>query len=399
MPSLTFDRDTLLSDHEYASPHVLDHGDLGRRRLHGGFLSDGRYQPPRALGRERALAAWEQSLIEHGGAPFAATAALLHGVRIPNAAQHVVLLRHGIGEVFWNTLTVVGKIEAMGAAIGGIPVPDLAAHVVTGDDRTIDQMAIGHLDRGLFEAHGLDEGGAPGASLDEGGAPGASLDEGGAPGASLDEGGAPGASLDEGGAPGASLDEGGAPDARAWIGAHDAMWFAARDLAFGPGAHPDVDPRPGLTRDDAGRRHLPEIAPEIEGLFAFLANLLIIEFRAEIGFAESQAVLRDPSVFTDRRAEAELAAEVIGRIRTDEEIHVRSLKLYLGELCSVSLRTNDGGTVPGAVLVDRFWDGMVRWATIERPALDADRILTDLHRRMREHPDADALIAAFERAA
>ncbi len=379
MPTLVFDRATLLSDHAYAAPHVLDHGDIGRRRLHGGFLSDGRYQPPRALGRERALAAWEQSLSDHGGAPFAATARLLDGVRTPNAAQHVVLLRHGIGEVFWNTLTIVGKIEAMGAAIAGIPVPDLAAHVVTGDDRTIEQMAIGHLDRGLFEAHGLDEGGAPVSSLDEGGAPVSSLDEGGAPVS--------------------SLDEGGAPDAGSWIGAHDAMWFAARDLAFGPGAYPDVDPRPGLTRDDAGRRHLPEIAPEIEGLFAFLANLLIIEFRAEIGFAESQAVLRDPSVFTDRRAEAELAAEIIGRIRTDEEIHVRSLKLYLGELCSVSLRTNDGGTVPGAELVDRFWDGMVRWATIERPALDAERVLGDLHRRMSEHPDAAALIAAFERAA
>ena len=54
-------------------------------------------------------------------------------------------------------------------------------------------MAIGHLDRGLLLAHGLDEGGE-------------------------------------------SAD---GPDGEA-IGGHDVMWFVARDLAFGPGAFDDV---------------------------------------------------------------------------------------------------------------------------------------------------------------
>ena len=44
----------------------------------------------------------------------------------------------------------------------------------------------------------------------------------------------------------------------------------------------------------------------------------VIEFRAEIGFAETQTILRSPDVFTDRRAEAETAAEIVERIRTDE---------------------------------------------------------------------------------
>ena len=96
-----------------------------------------------------------------------------------------------------------------------------------------------------------------------------------------------------------------------------------------------------------------ELAPEIEGLVSFLANLLIIEFRAELGFADTQQVMRTPDVFVDRRDDAELAAEIVGRIRTDEEIHVRSLNLYLGEMRSVDFRTVDGGTISGSEVIDK----------------------------------------------
>ncbi len=337
MSTLQFDRATLLASHEYARPHVV-----AGRTLHGGMLADGTYQPPRALGRVAALDAWESALAARGGEPFAATAALLGGARFPRAAQHVVLLRNGIGDVFWNQLTVIGKIEAFGAAIALLPVPDLVPLVV--DDVT--QMAIGHLHQGLLEAHGIDEGGVPAEG----------------------------------------------------IGGHDQMWFAARDLAFGADAHPDVEPRPGLSRDDTGSRYLPEIAPELESLFSFLANLLIIEFRAEIGFAETQAVLRTPEAFPGRVDEAALAAEIIERIRTDEDIHVRSLLLYLGELCSVTLRTTDGGVVAGAELVETFWDGMVHWATVVKPARDAERVRVDVYERIARHPEADRVRAEFDAA-
>jgi hypothetical protein len=336
MPQLTYDRDDLLASHEYAEAHVV-----AGRALHGGMLADGTYQPPRALVREPAMDAWEAELRTRGGAPFPASAELLQGVRLPTVDQQLVLLRNGIGEWFWNMLTVIGKIEAMGSAIRMLPVPDLQAHIV----EDISDMALGHLDRGLFEAHGIDEGGIP--------------------------------------------EEG--------IGGHDEMWFAARDLAFGADAYPDVEPLPGLARED-GRRYLPEIAEEIEFLLSFLANLLIIEFRAELGFAESQAILRTPDVFIDRRDEAELAAEIVERIRIDEQIHVRSLNLYLGELCSVHLRTIDGGTVPGSELVDRFWEGMVHWATVDKPALDAERSRENIRALIRSQPDADRILAEFEAA-
>jgi hypothetical protein len=333
---LVFTEDELMQDHPGLAPHVVE-----GRRMHGGFHPDGMYQPPRAYVREPALAAWERALLRRGGAPLDADASLLGGVRLPTVSQSQVLLRHGLGETFWNGLTITGKIEARGRLLAEVQFPDLQPHIV----EPIHEMAIGHLGKGLLKAHGFDEGGLAG------------------------------------------------------IGAHDQMWFAARDLAFGAGAYPDVMPPDNIARPEAGRRLMPELPPEIEGLLSLMMNLLIIEFRAEIGFAESQAILRTPDLFVDRRAEAMEAAEIIGRIRADEEIHVRSLLLYLGELESITFRAIGGGTVGGRELIDRFWDGLVQWATIEQPALTAAQQRELVRARVMTHPDGDAIWSEFEAAA
>ena len=76
------------------------------------------------------------------------------------------------------------------------------------------------------------------------------------------------------------------------------MWFVARDLAFGPDAHPDVEPPESISRPEAGQRHMPEIEMPFELALSFLMNLLLIEFRAEIGFAAAQATFRAPTLFT-----------------------------------------------------------------------------------------------------
>lgn len=334
--SLVFTEDELMLDHPDLAPHVVA-GVL----MHGGFRPDGSYQPPRALVREPALGAWQLALVERGGAPLAADASLLGGVRLPTVEQSRVLLRHGLGETFWNTLTITGKIEARGRLLAEIEFPDLQPHIV--DD--ISEMAIGHLGKGLLKAHGFDEGGVPG------------------------------------------------------IGAHDAMWFAARDLAFGAGAHPDVDPPENIARPEVGTRFMPELPPQIEGLLSLLMNLLVIEFRAEIGFAATQQILRTPDLFVDRRAEAEEAAEIVERIRADEDIHVRSLRLYLGECASVVFRTIDGSTVRGSELIDRFWGGLVRWATVDQPALVADQQREVLRGRILAHADGEQIWTEFLAAA
>ncbi len=338
MTKLAYSSEELFTEHDFAAPQVVE-----GQRLHGGFLADGTYQPPRALGRSEALDAWTDALRARGGDLFDADASLLTGPRVPNLAQHRLLLVHGIGRSFWNMLTVTGKIEAKGRLLADVEFPDLADVVV----EDISEMAIGHLGKGLLVAHGIDEGGQP--------------------------------------------EEG--------IGGHDAMWFVARDLAFGAGAHPDVDPPESIGRPDTGERRMPEVPPAIEGLLSFLMNLLLIEFRAEIGFALSQEVLRTPGLFPGREAEAEQAAELIERIRTDELVHVRSLRLYLGELRSVHLRTVDGGQVPGADLVDRTWAGLVHWATVDQPALAAAQSHEALVDLVARHPGATAVTAELEQLA
>jgi hypothetical protein len=334
---LVYSEAALMADHPNLGPHVI----LGQR-VHGGITVDGVYQPPRALVREPALDAWAQELRGRGGEVFEATSALLEGTRAVSVAQQRVLLRNGLGRWFWNQLTITGKIEARGRLLADITFPDLAPVIV----EDISEMAIGHLGRGLLLAHGLDEGGQPDLG----------------------------------------------------VGGHDVMWFLARDLAFGIDAYPDVEPPVNIGRPDAGTRLMPELPPEVEGLISLLANLLIIEFRAEIGFAEAQEILRSPDVFLDNRANAEFAAEIIERIRTDELIHVRSLCVYLGELQSVTFHTIDGGTVSGRELFGRFWDGMVQWATVEQPRLNAEQVRRDVEAYIATHPDADRVRVEFATA-
>jgi len=336
---LRYAREELLRSHSYAHPHRV-----AGRRLHGGFDAEGRYLPPRTLVRAPALAAWTRALRAQGGDLLAADASLLAGVRSPNVAQQKLLLQSGLGQTFWNQLTITGKIEARGRLLGEIAFPDFQELVV----EDISERAIGHLNRGLLEAHGLDEGGEPDGSGD------------------------------------------GEP-----IGGHDVMWFALRDLAFGSVDYPDAEVPERITFEEPARR-FAEIPAAFERTLEFLVNLLLIEFRAEIGFSHAEQLLRDPELFCARRAEASLASELVGRIRRDEELHVASLRLYLGELRALRFRTRDGGSLPGAAVIDPLWMRLVHWATVEQPPRVAAQQREILRERVHRHGDGERLWSAFE---
>ena len=335
MTELVYSEAQLMSNHHYTRAHLIN-----GRRMHGGFDAGGVYVPPRAKGRNQALDAWTQALRNRGGDLFAADASLLTGARMPNVEQQRLLLRNGLGQTFWNGLTITGKIEGRGRILAEMKFPDLQKVI----EEDISQLAIGHLKKGLLVAHGLDEGGEP--------------------------------------------DKG--------IGGHDVMWFVARDLVFDAHAFVDAEPPASIGRPEAGQRLMSELSPEYEGMLSFLMNLLLIEFRAEIGFASTQQVFRTPGLFIDRRAAAEEAAEIIERIRTDEEIHVRSLRLYLGELRALTLKTVSGGAISGAVLIDRFWRGLIDWATVEQPRLAALQQYALIKARILAHPQGDRLLREFD---
>ena len=332
---LVYTREELLRSHDYAAPQI----EAGHR-IHGGFDANGTYVPPRSLVRGPAIAAWTEALRARGGEPLPADSSLLAGIRYPNAAQQKLLLQEGLGQTFWNALTITGEIEARGRILADMPFPEIQDAVV----EDVSGMGVGHLNRGLLVAHGIDEGGEP--------------------------------------------DKG--------IGGHDVMWFAARDMAFGETGYERPEVPESISRPEVADSRIPQIARPIERTVDFLCNLLLIEFRAERIFDTTETLLRDPELFATRREQAMRAAEIVNRIRTDEEIHVASLCLYLGELRSLTFRTRDGGTLPGREVVDPLWEGVVHWATVEQPKLQAEQQRKLMSERIAGHPEAARVQQAFD---
>ena len=335
LTQMQFDHSELMSEDDYASPQV----EAGRR-LHGGFDDEGRYISPRMRVRGPALAAWTRALRERGGDLMNTDSSLLAGIRYPSAAQSKLLLQEGLGQTFWNVLTITGHIEARGRVLAEMKFPDFQ-NVIAED---IGNMALGHLHKGLLESHGLDEGGEP------------------------------------------------AKD----IGGHDAMWFALRDLAFGEVDYPEPIVPENIARPESEEPPPPPIQEAYAGVLRFLLNLLLIEFRAERSFSLAESLLRDPELFTDRREEAELAAVLVDRIRQDETVHVESLRLYLGEIAQLDFKTPAGGSIAGSVLVDEYWNSLVQWATVEQPRLAAQQQRELMRQRIAEHPEAERVQEAFD---
>jgi hypothetical protein len=309
---LRYTRQELMQNHHYARPH-----EAAGYALHGGFLADGSYASPRTLHRWPAVKAWGEALKARGWPLIDATGDLLKHGSYPNEAQETLLLKAGLGQTLWNSLTVTGVIEARGQALCNLPAPDLQKLVV----EPIADTGLGHLGQGLFYAHGADEGGDP-ADMSR--------------------------------------------------GAHDAMWFAVRDMVFGKNAYPLPEVPGSIARPVEGRE-MPQLPEGIEQLIKFMMNVLMIEIRAESFFAFCCRLFRDPQLFVGRRDEAELAAVMVERIRTDEAIHVAYLQLVISELRSLTLRTVDGGTVAGAAIIDPVWARMVDWHGREERELAAAR--------------------------
>lgn len=336
MTRLRFSRDELMRSHDYARPQV----EAGQR-LHGGFDADGTYIPPRTLLREPAIDDWTRRLEARGGELMQADSSLLAGIRYPSTAQVKLLLQEGLGQGFYNTLTITGKIEAKGRILADMRFPDFQPIVV----EDISEMALGHLHTGLLEAHGLDEGGEPARG----------------------------------------------------IGGHDVMWFALRDLVFPDADWPDPAEPERITRPEQDMGALPAVSDAHLRVIYFLLNLLLIEFRAERGFSQTEALLMDEDLFRQDRAAAERAAEIVRRIRRDEEIHVKSLRLMLGEIRHLTFETLEGGTLPGSEIVDDFWAGITQWATVEQPRLAAEQQRALCTERIAAHPEAARVQAAFDR--
>ncbi len=326
--------DEIMADDDYAKPH-----EEAGYKLHGGFDAQGSYVSPRMKVRGPALAAWRERLLARGGELLDADQTLLSGETFPNIAQTRLMLHNGIDQGIWNSLTITGVIEARGQALLKFEAPDLSEIVV----EDISATCMGHLNKGLLHAHGMDEGGDPASDL----------------------------------------------------GAHDAMWFAVRDSIFGKNAYPMPEVPENIGRSDRDQREAPDLPAEVEGLIQMLMNVLMIEIRAELVFDYYSTLFRDPELFTDRRENAEWAAVIVDRIRQDEAAHVGYLQLVLSELRASTIRTVDGREVPGSQIIDPIWTRMVHWHAVENPKLQREQSRKDVEARILAHADGERILAEF----
>ncbi|MCE9649546.1 MAG: hypothetical protein K8R18_07975 [Parvibaculum sp.] len=336
MAKLNYTWDELMASHAYARPH-----EEAGYSLHGGFDASGKYISPRTLNRWPAVEAWQEKLTGRGWPLIDATVQLLKRGHYPNIEQQKLLLSNGLGETLWNSLTITGIIEARGQALCQFEAPDFQQIIV--DD--ISDTCTGHLHKGLLYAHGIDEGGDPKA-----------------------------------------------PEGP---GAHDQMWFAARDMIFGKDRYPIPEVPENIGRPDQGRL-MPQIPAGFEQLILLLMNVLMIEVRAESGFSFNCELLRDPATFTDRRAAAELAAAMIERIRTDEAIHVAYLQTTVSEMRSFTFKTVDGGTIAGKDMIDPIWEGMVHWHAVTQAELARDQSHEAIRKRFGGISNGSQLLDAYE---
>jgi hypothetical protein len=334
MSKLNYSEAELFADHEYVVAH-----EAAGHRMHGGFDAAGAYQSPRTLLRWPAVRAWHAALEVRGWPLIDASTKLLSRGNFPNFEQQKLLLAWGCGQTLWNALTVTGVVEARGLALTQITAPDFQLMI----EEDITDTALGHLGKGLLKAHGFDEGGVPGSGK----------------------------------------------------GGHDTMWFAARDLLFGKNAYPMPEVPPSLARPQGGRL-LPMIEPQYEALIVLMMNVLMIEIRAEAFFSFCTRVFRDPSLFADRRDDAELAAILVERIRTDEAIHVAYLQAAVSELRSFTFKTLNAQPIAGKTLLDPLWQGFVQWHSVTTLEHSRAQTRTAIEQTLRTLAQADAKLAAFE---
>lgn len=334
MVQLSYTREELMADHDYAALQI----EAGYR-LHGGFDAQGAYISPRTRNRWPAVKAWEAELGRRGFPVIDASLRLLKRGPYPTVDQQKFLLGHGFGETLWNSLTITGIIEARGGMLAQAVAPDFQAIVV----EPIGETCLGHLNKGLLAAHGYDEAGTKSLG----------------------------------------------------IGGHDDMWFAVRDALFGKNAYPIPEVPASISRPESARR-LPQIPKEYEDWILLLMNVLMIEVKAESFFSFCQDIMRDPANFTDRRAAANHAADLVERIRTDEAIHVAYLATTISELRSFAIKTVDGGTLSGAALIDPVWERMIEWHAVTAADYGRTQSRDTILARLNAKPNGAALAASFD---
>jgi hypothetical protein len=346
---LSYSREEIFAEHAYAK-RIRRRGVL----FHGGLDESGAYLSPRSLRRAGAIRAWGEQLAAAGAPTEAMRFERTVPEFFPSVAQTKLLLRSGARGAMTRILTLIGITEGFGNdGIRALPPLEFQAHFA----ESIEGTGLAHLHGGLLEAHGADE---AGRGLEAG---------------------------------------------------HDTMWYAIRDAALEcptvtadmyenlpitppPGYAGPAKPAPeAMSPGDIAQRMFPEIDPLLEIELSVFAQILFLELVAYGTFAWAREVLADPAC----SAAPEFAPWMVDCIRQDEGLHVGYLQCALAEARSRTIRTQDGGTIPGAPVVDAICERIVRAQTGGR----RDRMLAYRMRQIRAElaarADGERILTEFER--
>ena len=299
----------LTASHRYTRDHFV-----ADQRFHGGFLEDDSYAPPRTLVRTPAIEAWCDAL-ERRGWPLVDCSPTERPQDVfPSLDQQRFLFSHNVRQSFWDELTIIAVNEGRGEAMCYVNPIALQEIIEEGISETI----TGHLWKGLFWAHGVDEAG-----------------------------------------------DRSTPD----IGGHKHMWLAARDLLFGKDAFFPPPPVPRMhSRPKMQPREIPVLAQDVEKLFESCMAVLHVECRAYAHFKLCLDLCREPHLFDRPADDVRLAAEIIARIQEDEASHVAYLRGLYSELRSFTFRDGVGGRWQGADLLDPIWERQLAWPDLQARA-------------------------------
>jgi hypothetical protein len=328
----------LLADHPVAEPlHA------GGRRCHGGFDATGAYVSPRTLHRVPAIEAWRANHRATFGTDIIDVPLETWPEHFPNVAQAAHLVRSGVREPLYATLTRIGTVEGFGANIRFLQPGDMQKHFV----EDVRGTAIDHLGRGLFEAHGRDEAGWE--------------------------------------------EEAG----------HKDMWFAARDVAF-EGVNVEIDIERMLARMGFGapgsgtppilERVLPtDIDMNLELIASLMIRVLLIEVQAFHTFAWAEEWMSD----ADLVAGDGEAARLVGYIRADETPHVGYLSTAITEMRDRTWIGASGKHYPGTEMIGRIWKHNLDQSLGEQRRQTRAAILGEVEHWAGKHRNAAEILEGF----
>jgi hypothetical protein len=330
--SLVLSSDDLVAEHVYYQPNIV-----AGYQLHGGLDKQGQYLSPRSLNRGPAISRWAEELGRRGG-ELLDCFPLLQRTHYPTVAQQKLLLSAGIEQPLWNSITRSSLVEADGIKVAAMTAPDFGAIL----DEDLSGTTIGHLNKGLLYAHGLDEG----------------------------------------------------------HHGHDLMWKVVRELLFGPEAFPEppifFKPKANTA---AAVRKIAQIPEEFETFILFLMEVLTFEVLAENFFRFCTAILADSENFPEKRESAKQALDIVEQIRKDETLHVGYLNNVLSEIRNAKVRTVAGAVASGAEIIDPIWNRRIESFISVKRRSGAEWVDTEILNSLKGRHDGESIFLSFKRLA